>query len=97
MRHPVPTLSEDRPSLTAIILSYNESLHIARCIASVRRVAREVVVVDSGLFDDTVRIAQVSGAVVRTHPFVNHAAQFNWALDRAPVDTDWVMRIDADE
>lgn len=97
MRHPVPTLSEDRPSLTAIILSYNESLHIARCVASVRRVAREVVVVDSGSSDDTAQIARSSCAHVLTHPFLNHASQFNWALDNARVDTDWVMRIDADE
>ena len=88
---------EDRPSLTAIILSYNESLHIARCIASARRVAREVIVVDSGSSDGTAQIARSSSAHVLTHPFLNYASQFNWALDNAPVDTDWLMRIDADE
>ena len=31
------------------------------------------------------------------HPFENHAAQFNWALDHLSFDTLWVMRMDADE
>ena len=31
------------------------------------------------------------------HAFVNHAAQFQWALDHLPLTSDWVMRLDADE
>lgn len=83
--------------LTAIILTFNEHLHIRRCIENVRRVASHVVVVDSGSTDDTVAIAQSLGASVLTNPFVNHSIQFNWALDHAPVETEWVMRLDADE
>jgi len=84
-------------SLTAIILTYNEHLHIRRCIENVRQVASHVVVVDSGSIDDTVAIAQSLGATVLTNPFVNHAVQFNWTLDHAPIETEWVMRLDADE
>jgi hypothetical protein len=29
--------------------------------------------------------------------FVNHAKQFQWALDTAPINSDWIMRLDADE
>lgn len=84
-------------SLTAIILTFNEHLHIRRCIENVRRVASHVVVVDSGSTDDTVAIARSLGAVVLANPWVNHAVQFNWALDHAVIGTDWVMRLDADE
>jgi glycosyltransferase involved in cell wall biosynthesis len=84
-------------SLTAIILTFNEHLHIRRCIENVRQVASHVVVVDSGSTDDTVAIAQSLGAIVLTNPFVNHAVQFNWALDHALIETEWVMRLDADE
>jgi len=84
-------------SLTAIILTFNEHLHIRRCIENVRRVASHVVVVDSVSTDDTVAIAQSLGATVLFNPFVNHAVQFNWALDHAPIETEWVMRLDADE
>jgi hypothetical protein len=34
---------------------------------------------------------------VLQHPFQNHAKQFNWALDNAPIRAEWVMRLDADE
>lgn len=27
----------------------------------------------------------------------NQAAQYNWAIDNLPIDTEWTMRIDADE
>lgn len=84
-------------SLTAIILTFNERLHIRRCIENVRRVASAVVVVDSGSSDDTVAIARSLGATVLSNAFINHATQFNWALDHAPIETDWVMRLDADE
>jgi len=84
-------------SLTAIILTFNEHLHIRRCIENVRRVASHVVVVDSGSTDDTVSIAQSLGATVLSNPWVNHAIQLNWALDHAPIETEWVMRLDADE
>lgn len=83
--------------LTAIILTRNESIHIARCIASVQSFASRVVVVDSGSTDDTRDRARALGADVREHAWVNHAVQFNWALDHAAIDTPWVFRIDADE
>jgi len=31
------------------------------------------------------------------HKFINQAKQFQWALDNAPLATDWIMRLDADE
>lgn len=88
---------EIQVSLTAIILTFNEHLHIRRCIENVRRVASQVIVVDSGSTDGTVAIARSLGAMVLTNPWVNHAVQFNWVLDHAPIETEWVMRLDADE
>lgn len=83
--------------LTVVILTHNESMHIARALASVRSIAAEVFVIDSGSTDATVEIAKENGAVVISHPFVNYAQQFQWALDHAPISTRWVMRLDADE
>ncbi len=84
-------------TLTAVILAYNEDRHIARCIASVRGVAGDVLVVDSFSTDDTVVLARASGARVLSHPFLNYAEQFNWALQQIAPETQWVLRIDADE
>ena len=88
---------EKKLSLTVIILTYNEEKHIERCIRSVRRFSANIIVVDSLSTDRTIEIAESEGASVYQHEFVNQAAQFNWALDNLSLETEWVMRLDADE
>ncbi|WP_374521564.1 glycosyltransferase family 2 protein [Hydrogenophaga sp.] len=83
--------------LVAVILTFNEELHLARCIASLQGLASEVVVVDCFSTDATLDIATAHGARVIQRAWVNHAAQFNWALTQLDASTDWVLRIDADE
>lgn len=83
--------------LSAVVLAVNEARHIERCLSSITDIAHEVVVVDSGSSDGTLELARSLGARTVSHPFVNHSAQFNWALTQLPPDTDWVLRIDADE
>lgn len=83
--------------ISVVILSHNEERHISRAIRSVAAVASQVLVVDSGSSDRTTEVAEALGALVLRHPFVNQAAQFNWALDNAPITSDWIMRLDADE
>jgi glycosyltransferase involved in cell wall biosynthesis len=85
------------PTITAIIITFNEALHIARCIERLKPLAQRVIVVDSFSTDGTADIARSLGAEILQNPFVNHAAQFNWGLDAAAVTSDWVLRIDADE
>jgi glycosyltransferase involved in cell wall biosynthesis len=86
-----------RPSITAIVLTKNEGLHIRRCIESLSPAVQRICIVDSGSHDDTLQIARTLGAEIFENPWINHAAQFNWALDHCGVTTDWVLRIDADE
>lgn len=83
--------------LVAVILTFNEELHLARCITSVQGLATEVVVADCYSTDATLEIARCHGASVIQHPWVNYATQFNWALTQLDADTDWVLRLDADE
>jgi glycosyltransferase involved in cell wall biosynthesis len=54
-------------------------------------------VVDCFSTDSTVAIAEAHGAEVVQHAWVNYATQFNWALDNVKIDTQWIMRLDADE
>lgn len=84
-------------SLTVVILTFNEAQHIGRAIESVRGIADRIFVVDSGSSDETIEIARAGGAEVRHNRWVNYATQFNWALDQLPPDTEWVLRLDADE
>lgn len=86
-----------KTSLTVVILTYNEELHLERCIRSVSAVAERIVVVDSYSTDGTLEIAQSLGAEVFQNPFVHQAQQFQWALDNILVSSEWVMRMDADE
>lgn len=87
----------DLPKMTVVILTHDESRHIARAIRSAQPFADQIFVVDSGSSDATVEIARDLGADVLIHSFVNQARQFNWALDQLPKGTDWVFRLDADE
>lgn len=83
--------------LAAVILTHNEERHIARAIASVAPVAREIFVVDSFSTDRTAELARQQGATVLQNRFINYARQFQWALDNAPITASWIMRLDADE
>lgn len=84
-------------SISAIILTYNEEQHIARCIQSLQGIADEIFVVDSFSTDKTIEIAKELGAKVFQNPFINQAVQFNWALQNCPIQSEWIIRIDADE
>ena len=87
---------ESMTHLTAIVLTYNESEHIADCIKTLRFTDR-IIVFDSYSTDDTVAIAQRSGADIFQHEFVDYSEQRNAALDAADEMTDWVLFVDADE
>ena len=84
-------------SISVIILTFNEGLHIRRCIESAFLIAEKVFVVDCYSIDNTIEIAKQCGAIVFQHEYINQAQQFQWALENCPIETEWVMRLDADE
>ena len=83
--------------ITVIILTYNEEIHLTRCLENIKDWVEEIVVVDSGSIDKTQEIAKRLGARVVTHPFKCQADQLNWALDNIEIKTEWILRLDADE
>jgi glycosyltransferase involved in cell wall biosynthesis len=85
------------PDLGVLILTFNEARHIERSIASVRDIAREIVVVDGFSTDGTAELAAAAGARVLRHKFENYSRQFQWGLDHGGIATEWIMRLDADE
>jgi len=57
-----------------------------------------VFVVDCYSTDKTVEIAKSLGVRMFQNPWEGlYARQFNWALDHLPIQTKWVLRLDADE
>ncbi len=85
-----------KPLLSVVILTYNEELNLPTCLESVAGWAEEIFVVDSGSTDRTVEIAEWYGVRVVTHPFENHAKQWNWALRHLPFTYAWALCLDAD-
>ncbi len=81
--------------ISANIITLNEADNIADCIASVRQVCDEVIVVDSGSQDETVSIAESLGARVVHQPYLGDGLQKNVALAHA--SHDWMLSVDADE
>jgi len=91
-------------NLTAIILTFNEELHLARCLESAAKLTPNIVVVDCFSTDRTVEIANSFGATILQRAWDgSHSTQVNWALEQlanlpnAEEKSEWVMRIDADE
>ena len=87
----------NKPDISVIILTYNEAQHIDRCIKNLQPIVREIFIVDSFSTDKTVQIAESLGAKILQNPFINQSVQFQWGLDNCPIQTSWVMRMDADE
>ena len=82
---------------SAIILTYNESVHLERCVKSIQNYFNNIYVVDSFSTDQTKKIAEELPVIFLENKFINHSQQFNWALNKIDKNTDWVFRIDADE
>ena len=84
--------------VTVILLTFNEELHLTRCLDRITPHVKRVCVVDCFSTDGTTEIAgRYRNVDVFRHEWTNHATQFNWALDNVGIETGWVLRLDADE
>ena len=83
--------------LVAVILTRNEAKHLSRSVASLDGIVNQIFVVDCFSTDNTIQVAQELEVQVIQRAWVNYPSQFNWALTKLEDDTDWVLRIDADE
>lgn len=84
------------PRLSACLITRDEAKMLPDCLASLRGVVDEIIVVDTGSSDGTVRIAKKHGARVFHQPWKDDfSAPRNEALRHAK--GDWILIIDADE
>jgi glycosyltransferase involved in cell wall biosynthesis len=82
--------------LSAAIIVRDEAEHLDACLASLRGLVDEIVVVDTGSTDDSVAVARRHGAVVDHEPWrEDFATPRNRSLDLA--SGEWILYIDADE
>ena len=85
--------------IAVIILQKNEGLHIKRCLEMLRLLEpRQIFVVDCFSTDGSDKLAAELGATVVQHEWPGlYAKQLNWAIDNLPIETTWILRLDADE
>lgn len=83
-------------SLSVVLAAHNEEKTLGGCLLSVRGLADEIVVVDSGSRDKTDDVAKKHGArVIRTKNYPIFHINKNIAIDAAR--GKWVLQLDADE
>lgn len=84
--------------ISVIILVGNEEIHMKRCLDRITPYVKEVFVIDCYSTDRTVEIArEYENVTILQNKWVNYATQFNWALQYAPIKTEWILKLDADE
>jgi glycosyltransferase involved in cell wall biosynthesis/tetratricopeptide (TPR) repeat protein/predicted O-methyltransferase YrrM len=94
--HIVPATPRGRSRVSLTMIVKNEEHNLGDCLASVRDLVDETVVVDTGSTDRTREIARSFGAVLGEFPWIDHfAAARNAALEHAT--GDYAFWMDADD
>ena len=77
------------------IITLNEEKTLGKVLDSVKEIADEIIVVDSGSADKTVEIAKSFGAKVSNEDWKGFGPQKNSVLDKC--SGEWILLLDADE
>src|SRR3989339_628559 len=85
-----------KPTLSIVVSAYNEEKSIGRCLASVKELADEIIVVDNESQDKTVAIAKKFTKKIfsATNQLMLNANK-NKGFEKAT--GDWILNLDADE
>jgi glycosyltransferase involved in cell wall biosynthesis len=82
--------------LSATMIVRNESENLPRCLESIKGLVDELIVVDTGSDDDTIKISKSFGAKVFEHPWEDDFSKArNQSFSHA--SHSWSMVLDADE
>ena len=81
--------------LTACLLTFNSERLLREVLAPLAEAADELVVVDSGSSDASVRICAEFGVAPVQRAYTTHSDQMNYAASLAR--NDWVLCVDSDE
>ena len=82
--------------VTPVLLTYNENRNIGRTLAHLGW-AKDIVVVDSGSTDGTLTtLEKFSKVRVFNRHFDTHGNQWRYATEQTNIETEWLLRLDAD-
>src|SRR5210317_2112906 len=80
--------------ISCVIITFNEEENISRTLNSVKW-CDEIVVVDSGSVDKTIKISKEYNCKIYPKEFNGYGEQKRYAVSLA--SNDWILNIDADE
>lgn len=80
-----------------IILTFNEEIHIERCLINASLLSKNIFVVDSNSSDRTVEIAKKYTNNIYQGNFESFSSKLNWSIKNLPISSKWTIRLDADE
>lgn len=80
--------------LSAVIITHNAATQLPDCLRSLS-FCDEILLVDSGSTDDTIKVAQAADAKVIIQSWLGYGPQKRFAVEHAA--HDWVLCVDADE
>ncbi|CAM4261808.1 glycosyltransferase family 2 protein [Cytophagaceae bacterium 50C-KIRBA] len=86
-----------KKTISILLLTYNEEIHLERCIKNAQKLSEQIFIFDSFSTDNTLEIAAKYNIPVVQHKFIHHANQINQALEVYPFETDYIIRVDCDE
>lgn len=90
------TSDQKQPKISLCMIVKNEAQWLPRCLNSVKGFVNEMIIVDTGSTDETVKIAEAHGANVVHQPWNDDFSESrNYALKHAT--GDWILHLDADE
>lgn len=81
--------------LSVSIITFNEEKNLGRTLESIKNIADEIIIVDSGSTDKTKEIALGYGAKIYDQKWLGYGGQRNLAIEKST--NKWILNIDADE
>ena len=90
------SLKIENDLLSVCMIVKNEEQYLANCLNSIKDIASEIVIIDTGSTDNTIQIAKSYGASVYHYDWDNNFSNArNFAISKC--SCSWIFVIDADE
>ena len=81
--------------ISGVVITYNVEDHISACLASLKEVCSEIIVIDAHSTDETPSIARRHGAILHTLDWNGYGKSKNYGAGLA--SNDWILSMDSDE
>jgi glycosyltransferase involved in cell wall biosynthesis len=82
-------------TLSVTLITFNEEKNLARTLTAIKDIADEIIIVDSGSTDNTVKIAESFGAKIFREAWRGYSEQKNFALQKC--SKEYILSFDGDE